>query len=79
MINYNIFQRTISSSVSFSGVGLHSGNLCNVTLRPSEADTGITFNKSIDWLKAYGPIKGKIEATLKTSMKAIIDSKINNL
>ena len=25
------------------------------------SDTGITFNKSIDWLKAYGPIKGKIE------------------
>ena len=25
------------------------------------SDTGITFNKSIDWLKKYGPIKGKIE------------------
>ena len=25
------------------------------------SDTGITFNKSIDWLKDYGPIKGKIE------------------
>ena len=25
------------------------------------SDTGITFNKSIDWLRAYGPIKGKIE------------------
>ena len=24
-------------------------------------DTGITFNKSIDWLRAYDPIKGKIE------------------
>jgi len=43
MNNYNILQRTISSSVSFSGVGLHSGNVCNITLKPSEADTGITF------------------------------------
>ena len=25
------------------------------------SDTGITFNKSIDWLKQYGPIKDKIE------------------
>ena len=25
------------------------------------SDTGITFNKSIDWLKKYGPIKNKIE------------------
>tara|TARA_Y100000590_G_scaffold122420_1_gene140139 strand:- start:25 stop:549 length:525 start_codon:yes stop_codon:yes gene_type:complete len=25
------------------------------------SDTGITFNKSIDWLKKYGPIKDKIE------------------
>jgi len=25
------------------------------------SDTGITFNKSIDWLKRYGPIKNKIE------------------
>ena len=25
------------------------------------SDTGITFNKSIDWLKKYGPIKGKID------------------
>ena len=25
------------------------------------SDTGITFNKSIDWLKNYLPIKGKIE------------------
>ena len=25
------------------------------------SDTGITFNKSIDWLNQYGPIKGKID------------------
>ena len=25
------------------------------------SDTGITFNKSIDWLKRYGPIKNKID------------------
>ena len=30
------------------------------------SDTGITLNKSIDWLKNYGPIKGKIE-NIKTA------------
>ena len=43
MNNYDVLQKTISNSVSFSGIGLHSGNLCNITLKPSEADTGIVF------------------------------------
>ena len=43
MNNYIVLQRTISRSISFSGVGLHTGNLCNVTLKPCEADTGIIF------------------------------------
>ena len=30
------------------------------------SDTGITFNKSVDWLKKYEPIKNKIE-DIKTS------------
>ena len=32
MNNYKVLQRTIASAISFSGVGLHSGELCNVTL-----------------------------------------------
>ena len=43
MKRYNILQKTIANTVSFSGIGLHSGNLCNVTLKPCEADTGIIF------------------------------------
>ena len=43
MKRYNILQKTIANTVSFSGTGLHSGNLCNVTLKPCEADTGIIF------------------------------------
>ena len=41
------------------------------------SDTGITFNKSIDWLKRYGPIKNKIEdiktATLFKKKKSIFE------
>ena len=41
------------------------------------SDTGITLNKSIDWLKNYEPIKGKIEdiktATLWKKKKSTFD------
>ena len=41
------------------------------------SDTGITFNKSIDWLKQYGPIKGKIDdiktATLWKKQKSTFE------
>ena len=41
------------------------------------ADTGITFNKSVDWLKNYEPIKNKIEdiktATLWKKQKSTIE------
>ena len=41
------------------------------------SDTGITFNKSIDWLKKYKPIKDKIEyiktATLWKKKKSTFD------
>ena len=33
----------------------------NILLCDDLSDTGVTLNKSIDWLKKYEPIKGKIE------------------
>ncbi len=38
-----IFQRTIKSPVSVTGVGLHSGFRVKLTLKPAKADQGITF------------------------------------
>ena len=43
-------QKTVKSQVSFSGVGLHSGKVSNMCLKPSEPNSGIIF-KRID-LKA---------------------------
>ncbi|HET6676370.1 MAG TPA: UDP-3-O-acyl-N-acetylglucosamine deacetylase [Nitrospiraceae bacterium] len=37
------YQQTIGSTVSCSGVGLHSGQPVKLTLRPSACNTGITF------------------------------------
>jgi len=36
-------QRTIVNPVSFSGIGLHTGNLTTVTFKPAPADSGIHF------------------------------------
>ncbi len=38
-------QRTIKNSVSFKGVGLHSGKIVNLCLKSSEPDTGVTFKR----------------------------------
>ncbi len=38
-------QKTIKKSVSFTGIGLHSGKKVNVCLKPSEPDTGIVFKR----------------------------------
>ena len=36
-------QKTIAKEISFSGIGLHTANKSNVTLKPAGIDTGIVF------------------------------------
>jgi UDP-3-O-[3-hydroxymyristoyl] N-acetylglucosamine deacetylase len=38
-------QRTLKSLVRAKGVGLHTGQKVNITLRPAQADTGIVFRR----------------------------------
>ncbi len=38
-------QKTIKKKVSFSGVGLHSGKIVEICIKPSEPDTGIVFKR----------------------------------
>src|SRR6056300_1837054 len=38
-------QKTIDKTISFQGVGLHSGKKVNVTLKSSEPDTGVIFKR----------------------------------
>ena len=38
-------QKTIKNSVSFSGVGLHSGKPVKICVKPSSPDTGIVFKR----------------------------------
>ena len=39
-------QKTIKNSVQFKGVGLHSGKVVNLSINPSEPDTGIVFKRT---------------------------------
>ena len=38
-------QKTLKNSVQFNGVGLHSGKIVNLSINPSEPDTGIVFKR----------------------------------
>jgi UDP-3-O-[3-hydroxymyristoyl] N-acetylglucosamine deacetylase/3-hydroxyacyl-[acyl-carrier-protein] dehydratase len=36
-------QKTIVNQVTLKGIGIHTGNKANVTFKPAEADSGVTF------------------------------------
>jgi UDP-3-O-[3-hydroxymyristoyl] N-acetylglucosamine deacetylase len=38
-------QKTLKNSVQFKGVGLHNGKVVNLSIKPSEPDTGIVFKR----------------------------------
>ena len=38
-------QKTIKDKINFSGVGLHSGQIVKVTIKPSEPNSGIVFKR----------------------------------
>ena len=39
-------QKTVKSPVKFSGIGLHSGKISNISLKPSEPNSGIIFKRT---------------------------------
>ncbi len=39
-------QHTLAGAVSFRGVGMHSGEVADLTLRPADPDSGIVFRRS---------------------------------
>ncbi len=41
----NLNQKTVKNIVNFNGVGLHSGIVANVSIKPSDPNTGIVFKR----------------------------------
>jgi len=65
-------QKTIKSSVNFSGVGLHSGKTVQVCLKPAEPNSGIIF-KRID-LKQNNIVYPNFNNVTNTSLNTTISN-----
>ena len=65
-------QKTIKNSLSFSGIGLHSGQNVNITIRPSSPDTGIIF-KRVD-LKTNNLVYPNFMNVTNTSLNTTIEN-----
>lgn len=70
-------QRTLKRTVSFSGVGLHSGKNINVEIRPAHANTGILFERSD--LPGSGYLKAHPDSVFDTTLATRIGSKEVNI
>lgn len=65
-------QQTIKNQITFTGIGLHSGQITRVTLRPAEAGNGISFHR-VDL-----PRPVTIEATAANVVSTRLSTTIGN-
>ena len=65
-------QKTINDPVKFTGIGLHSGQIVNISINPSEPNTGIIF-KRID-LKNNNLIFPSFANVTNTSLNTTISN-----
>ena len=65
-------QKTLKESIDFKGIGLHSGVEVNLTIKPNEPNTGITF-KRVDLNK-----NNIILANFKNVVEPILCTKLEN-
>ena len=65
-------QKTIKKTTSFSGIGLHSGKLTNISVSPSSPNSGIVF-KRID-LKNNNLIYPSFANVSNTSLNTTISN-----
>ncbi len=68
-----MYQKTLKAKINFKGIGLHSGLIANLTVKPSAPNSGITFVR-VDY-------KGKektIEAHISNALPAKLCTTISN-
>ena len=65
-------QHTIAKATSFSGIGLHTGNLTTITFKPAEPDTGVRFYR-VD-LPGCPEIKAEVDNVTDISRGTTISS-----
>ena len=67
-----IKSKTVKESVNFSGVGLHSGKIVNLCIKPSDPNTGIVF-KRVD-LKTNNIVYPDFSNVSNTSLNTTISN-----
>lgn len=70
-------QCTTGESVSFSGIGLHTGNLTTVTFKPAPPDSGVTFYRTD--LPGRPAIKAEIDNVIDVSRGTTIGTDGNEI
>ena len=68
-------QKTVKNTITFSGVGLHSGQLAKVNIKPSEPNSGIVF-KRVD-LKNNNLVIPNFSNVTNTSLNTTISNEFN--
>jgi len=43
---HNLSQKTVKSDISFNGVGLHTGNIVDIIIKPAQPNNGIIFKRT---------------------------------
>jgi UDP-3-O-[3-hydroxymyristoyl] N-acetylglucosamine deacetylase len=74
-------QKTIKNSISFNGVGLHSGKNVNICLKSAPPDTGIVF-KRVDLVKnnlVYPNFNNVTNTSLNTTISNEFDVKVSTI
>ena len=65
-------QKTIKKQINFEGVGLHSGRLVNISLKPAQPNTGVVF-KRVD-LESNNLIYPNFENVTNTQLNTTISN-----
>lgn len=68
------FQHTVAAEVSCVGVALHTGDMVNMTIRPSGVNTGIVFVRK-DVEEGKGMVPARYDAVTETTLGTTISNK----
>ena len=66
------FQHTLASAIKVTGVGIHSGQNVEMTLKPAEPNTGIIF-KRVD-LPGEPTVKADVDNVVDTTRSTTIEA-----
>ncbi len=65
-----VFQRTLKSEINFADVGLHTGVVVNMTIKPADADHGIVFVRTD--VDGDGTVPARWDRVIDTRMCSVL-------